>query len=187
MPSNFGRVFRATVSANPNNPLATRLHIVSRNAKNQLVISPDALKKNLITYLNQYRMISDAIDILDAKIINIQLQFQVVLDPSVNKNLIMNNIMIKLRNYFDIKNFTLDQPLIFSEIENNIYNTDGVISIVSLEINNISGNVGTKNPLVYSSEQFDINANTTRGIVFGPPGSIFELRYKDFDILGTAV
>jgi len=187
MPSNFGRVFRATVSANPNNPLATRLHIVSRNAKNQLVISPDALKKNLITYLNQYRMISDAIDILDAKIINIQLQFQVVLDPSVNKNLIMNNIMIKLRNYFDIKNFTLDQPLIFSEIENNIYNTDGVISIVSLEINNISGNVGTKNPLVYSSEQFDINANTMRGIVFGPPGSIFELRYKDFDIVGTAI
>ena len=187
MPSNFGRVFRATVSANPNNPLATRLHIVSRNAKNQLVISPDALKKNLITYLNQYRMISDAIDILDARIINIQLQFQVVLDPTVNKNLIMSNIMVKLRNYFDIKNFTLDQPIIISEIENNIYNTDGVISVVSVEVNNISGTVGTKNPLIYSSEQFNINANTFRGIVFGPPGSIFELRYKDFDIVGTAI
>ena len=185
MPSNFGRVFRASVSANPNNPLATRLHIISRSTSNQLIISPDALKKNLITYLNQYRMISDAIDILDSKIINIQLQFQIVADPTANKNLIMKNIMVKLRNYFDIKNFTLDQPLILSEIENNIYNTEGVVSIVSVQLNNISGIVGTKNPLFYSNEQFDINANTVRGIVFGPPGSIFELRYKDSDILGT--
>jgi hypothetical protein len=185
MPSNFGRVFRASVSANPNNPLATRLHIISRNPSNQLVISPDALKKNLITYLNQYRMISDAIDILDSKIINIQLQFQIVADPTANKNIIMKNLMVKLRNYFDIKNFTLDQPLIISEIENNIYNTEGVVSVVSVEVNNISGIIGTKNPLIYSNEQFDIKANTIRGIVFGPPGSIFELRYKDFDILGT--
>ena len=130
-------------------------------------------------------MISDAIDILDSKIINIQLQFQIVADPTANKNIIMKNLMVKLRNYFDIKNFTLDQPLIISEIENNIYNTEGVVSVVSVEVNNISGFIGTKNPLIYSNEQFDIKANTIRGIVFGPPGSIFELRYKDFDILGT--
>src|SRR3990167_7798146 len=74
MPSNFGRVFRAGVRSNPRNPLAAQLFIVSRDADGNLVVSPDALKKNLRVFLNQFRMISAAIDILDARVINISIE-----------------------------------------------------------------------------------------------------------------
>ena len=187
MPSNFGRVFRASVQPNPNNLLATQLFIISRNRQKQLVISPDSLKKNLAFYLNQYRMISDAIDILDAKVINYQLKFQVVIDPSMNKNLVMKNIMSKLTKFFDVKNFHIDQPIILAEIQNIIFNTRGVISIVSIDLQNISGPVGDSNPRVYSEYEFDMAANTLNGIVFPPPGGIFELRFKDYDIIGAAL
>lgn len=184
LPSNFGRVYRAGIRTNPNNPLASQLFVISRNTGNQLIVSPDNLKKNLVTYLNQYRMISDAIDILDARVIDLKITFSIVVDPSENRELILRNCLINLKNFFDIKNFEIDQPLIISEVQNIIFNSKGVISLVSLNMTNINGTVDGRG---YSFESYDINANTYRGIIFGPPGSIFEVRYKDYDIVGTVV
>ena len=184
MPSNFGRVFRASVANDPNNPLASRLYIISRNQDSQLIVSPDSLKKNLATYLNTYRMVSDAIDILDARIINIKLDFQIVVDPTMNRSLVLKNVINRLKKYFDIKNFDIDQPIVLADLQNIIFNNDGVISVQSVEVKNVTGNVGER---VYSGEQFDIPANTYRGIVFPPVGAIFELRFKDLDIVGVSV
>jgi hypothetical protein len=184
LPANFGRVYRAGIRTNPNNPLASQLYVISRNTSNQLIVSPDSLKKNMVTYLNQYRMISDAIDILDARVINLKLTFSVVVDPSENRELVLRNCLINIKQYFDIKNFDIDQPLIISDVQNIIYNSRGVISLVSLNINNISGEVDGRG---YSDQTYDLSANTYRGIVFGSPGSIFEIRYKEYDIIGTVV
>lgn len=184
MPSNFGRVYRASVRSNPNNPLATQLFIISRNQTGQLAISPDSLKKNLQTYLNGFRMISDAIDILDAQIINLKVEFSVVVDPLKNKKLVLQNVVSRLKKYFSIKHFEIDQPIILSDLQNLIYNNNGVISVTSVSVKNLSGPV---NGRTYSPSQFDIESNTTKGIVIGPPGSIFEIKFKDFDIEGTSV
>ena len=184
MPSNFGRVFRASIRGNPNNPLASLLYIISRDGAGKLTISPDSLKKNLSTYLNQFRMISDAIDILDAQVVNIQIQFVIVVDPGFNRNLVLQNVIARLKQYFDIKHFEIDQPIVIDDIRNIIYNNQGVISLQSLSVSNIINNVGTR---TYSNVQFDVQSNTTKGIIIGPPGSIFELRYADFDFIGSAI
>lgn len=184
LPSNFGRVYRAAIEPNPNNPLASQLFVICRNENNSLIIAPDTLKKNLASYLNQYRLISDAIDILDARVINITLKFTVVVDPTQNKELILRNILTKIKQYMNVKNFEINQPIILSDIQNLIFNVEGVASIVSLTIGNIYNVVEDRE---YSNEQFNVNANTKNNIVFGPPGSIFELKYPDYDIIGTAV
>ena len=184
LPSNFGRVFRASIQTNPNNPLSSQLFVICKNAQNQLTIAPDSLKKNLATFLNQYRMISDAIDILDARVINLQVKFQIVTDPTQNRQLVVRTVLQKLKEYFDAKHFEIDQPIVLGDIQNVIFNTPGVVSVVSVELQNV---YGVSNNLSYSSEQFDVPANTFRGIVFGPPGSIFEVKYKNQDIIGVAV
>lgn len=184
MPSNFGRVFRASVQSNPNNPLATQLYIVSRNNEGALSTSPDALKKNLQSYLNSFRMISDAIDILDAKIINIKVEFSVVIDPKKNKKLVLQNIIARLKKYFEIKNFEIDQPIVLSDLHNIVYNNNGVVSVTSITIKNLANVV---NGRTYSNCQFDVQSATAKGIVFGPPGSIFEVKYLNQDIEGTSV
>lgn len=187
MPSNFGRVFRASVQPDPRNPLASRLYIISRNNQNQLVTSPDSLKKNLQRFLNEYRLISDAIEILDAQVINVTVEFSIVVDPTFNSNLVLQNVITRLRQFFNIRNFDIDQPIVEAEIQNIIFNNLGVLTINELNVNNISGVVGQSNPRTYSDVQFDVEANTDRGIVIPPPGGIFELRFPDFDIIGTAV
>lgn len=186
MPSNFGRVFRASVQPNPDNPLSTRLYIISRDTDNRLIISPDSLKKNLSKFLDQFRLVSDAIDILDAQIINIKVEFSVVIDPTLNKNVVLQNIISRLVKFFNIKNFDIDQPLIKADVQNLIFNNDGVVTVESLEFKNLTGTIGEENPRQYSLNQFDIEANTDRGIVFPEPGSIFELKFPQFDIQGTA-
>lgn len=187
MPSNFGRVFRASIQPDPNNPLATRLFIISRDANSRLIASPDSLKLNLQRFLNEYRLVSDAIDILDAQVINFQIEFSIVVNPSFNSSQVLQNVINKLKEFFNIKNFEIDQPIVTAEVQNIIFNNLGVLTVNSIDIKNITGTVGDSNPREYSDVQFDVSANTDRGIIIGPPGSIFELRYKNFDIVGTVV
>jgi len=184
MPSNFGRVYRASVRSNPNNPLATQLFIVSRDKQGQLVVSPDSLKKNLQKYLNSFRMISDAIDILDTQVINLKIEFSVVIDPTKNKKLVLQNIVSRLSKYFASKHFEIDQPIILSDLNNLIYNNAGVISVTNIIVKNLSGTVSGR---TYSPSQFDVASATTKGIVIPSPGSIFEIRYKNHDLVGSAV
>jgi hypothetical protein len=184
LPSNFGRVFRASVSSNPNNPLATQLFIVSRNQDSKLIVSPDTLKQNLKTYLNPYRMISDAIDVLDARVLNLTVNFSVLIDPALNRSTVLQSILAKLQTFFDIKNYHIDQPMILADVVNTIFTVPGVISVNDLKFNNINGTVNNR---TYSNETFDVSANTRQGIIFPPLGSIFEIRYPEFDVVGKAV
>lgn len=184
MPSNFGRVFRAGIRSNPDNPLASQLFIISRDNKQSLAISPDTLKLNLRTYLDQFRLISDAIDILDAQIVNIGIQFQIATTPESNRSGVVQSIMSELKLYFDIKNFQIDQPISQSDILNIMINTPGVVSVIDYKIFN---NRGTILERVYSEVGYDIEGNTVKGLVIPPPGGIFEIKYPDYDIIGSAV
>lgn len=184
MPSNFGRVFRAGVRANTNNPLATQLFIVSRDNNGNLTVSPDSLKKNLVTYLNSYRMISDAIDILDVKIVNLTVDFKVTVDLAYNKSVVIQSVIDKLVEYFNIKNFEIDQPIILADITNVIYNSEGILSVESVRVKSKTGNVGER---TYSNNFFDVDSNTIKGIVIPPPGGMFEIKYPDDDIIGNSI
>jgi len=181
IPSNFGRVFRAAIRPNPNNPLVTQLHIISRTSSSELVHSSDTLKENLRKYLAPYRMITDAIEILDAQIINLGINFDVTVDPSLNGNIVLQNILKVLKEKFDTKKSSIDQPIVITNILSTIYSVPGVLSVIKLEFKNLSGLV---NNVEYSPILFDVNANIRKGILFPPEGGIFEIKYPDIDILG---
>jgi hypothetical protein len=186
MPSNFGRVFRAAVKPDPTNPLASRLHVVCRDINGNLCNAPDALKKNLATYLNQHRLISDAIDILDVPVVNFKIEFRVVANPeqSNNKQLILQTCLKKLANYFNIKKFEIDQPINVEHVRNILFNTPGILGVENIRITNITGTFSDRK---YSDVQFDIETNIFHGLLIGPAGSMFELKYKDYDLLGSII
>lgn len=184
MPANFGRVFRAATRQNANNPLASVLYVISRDQNSNLITSPDALKDNLRRYLNDYRMISDAIDIVDAQVINLKITFESTVDNSMNKKVVLQNVIQKLQKYFNIKNFQIDQPIILSDIHNIIYNNVGVLSVNKLKVESVFGTNGNR---TYSDSFFDVDTNTTRGMIVPPPGAIFEMKFPEVDIVGKAV
>lgn len=184
LPTKLGRVYRAAVRPNPDNPLASQLFICSRDSSGFLTVSPDTLKKNLRTYLNEYRLISDAVDILDARVINFRVKFTIFVSPSANKSTTLQTVISRLSTILTVSNYQIDQPILLSDIQNVIINTSGVLTLVDLKIENMSGTILGRS---YSDVTHNVREYTRRGVTYGPPGSIFELRYPQHDIVGTAL
>jgi len=181
LPANFGRVFRAAVRDNPNNPQAAQLYVLSRNSSGNLIISSDTLKENLSKYLSRFRIVSDAIDILDGIVVNIGLKYTVTIGQDAQSSVVIASINAKLTDYFRIENFQIDQPVKIGEIENLILNTQDVEGITSLTFNNNSGIVGNN---AYSNFRFNPKSNIDRGYLFPPVGGMFEIKYPNNDIVG---
>jgi hypothetical protein len=184
MPSRFGKAYRASISSNPANPLAILIYLVSLNSEGKLDLAPDAYKLNLSTYLNEFRLISDAYDILDARVINYTISYEVYLDKKSNKQQSIIAINNNIANALDKKFFHIDQPLIVDDISYIIMNSPGVISISNLKV---ASRFGTLSNRKYSNYNFNFEANTKKGIIRGPVGSIFEMRYPEYDIIGSAI
>ena len=181
MPAKFGRIFRTSVRDNPNNPQAAQLYVMSRDRNNKLIISPDSLKDSLAAYLSQFRLISDAIDILDAAIVNIGLSYTVTINTDARASVVIAAINSKLSNYLKIENYQIDQPIKIGEIENLIMNTADVDAIMSLSFSN---KVGVEADRLYSNYFYDPQRNIDRGYLFPPRGGIFEMKYPNFDMIG---
>ena len=182
LPNEFGRVFRVGIRPNPINSLASQIFIVSRARDGTLKMSSDTLKKNLRIYLNEFRAVSDAYDILDARIINFGIRIDVVAHPDSNKGQVAQGIISNLANLLALKNMQIDQPIASADIMNSILNSNGVVSLIDFDIVNLSGTIEDR---VYSDVSFNVDANTMQRMVVGQPGSIFELKFPANDIVVT--
>jgi len=183
MPAKFGRIFRASIGSNPQNPLSAILYVISLDGNGNMTIAPDTLKKNLSKYLNEFRLISDAIDVLDAQVVNFGVRYSVVVDQNANKTQVVQSINNNISDILQRKYFQIEQPLVLDDITNTIINSDSVISLTDLRVYPI---VGTVEDRTYSSTTFPFGRSTKNGIIFGPAGSIFEMKFPEFDIIGAA-
>jgi hypothetical protein len=194
MPSEYGTVAKAYISqdlnsnpqetvahTNPSNPLALDLYILSYNSNKQLKPAEPTLKQNLVTYLNQYRMVTDAINIKDAYYINIGLNFDItVVSGYSNKDIITNCITV-LKDHFNIDKWQINQPITLSDIQSKLLQIRGVQSVVKLEIINKQGGN-------YSQYGYDIAGATKNNNVYPSlDPAVFEIRFPDVDIQGRVV
>jgi hypothetical protein len=195
LPPKYGNISKVyvtqDVSISPNNITiedrydtnSLSLYILSKNSAGDLTLADPALKQNLSNYLGQYRMITDAITIKDAFIINIGINFDVILLPNYNNRLILNNCIEALINYFDINKWQINQPILVNNVRNVIDGVEGVQTVRKLEIVN---KVGANNG--YSSYAYDIKGATINEILYPSlDPSIFELKFPDTDIQGRVV
>lgn len=180
LPSKFGSVHKASARQNSNNQFSTLLYVLSRDTSGRLIYSPDSLKKNLKLYLNDYRLISDAIDIVDASILNIGIKVGIVVDPDANSQDVVKTVIARLQTMFNTSKMQIDQSIVLSELTYKIINVQGVLSLTNLEITNLFGEI---DDISYSSIFYDVKSNTKKGIVICPPGSIFEIKYPNLDIV----
>lgn len=182
LPNAFGRVYRVGIRPNPINSLASQIFIISRSKSGALTMSSDTLKKNLRTYLNEFRAVSDAYDILDARVINLGVNIDIVAHPESNKSQVAQKVISNLTSLLNMNNIQIDQPIPISDILNSVINSEGVISLVGLEATNITGIIEDRQ---YSGNSFNVSANTIQEMIVGPPGSIFEIKYPGKDLVVT--
>ena len=182
LPNEYGRIFRAGIVANPKNPLSSILYIISRDSSGKLTQSPDILKRNISKYLNEFRLISDAIDILDVGVYNFKVNISIMTTPNSNKLQVTKNVIDRIKQLFKIEKAQVGKPIIESDIINTIINTKGALSLISLSLSGVNGTVLGRE---YSLLGLDFDNIKNNGIYFPPPGGIFELRFPDEDILMT--
>jgi hypothetical protein len=185
MPSKFGSIFRANARVNPLNKNAIELIIISRDSNGFLATAPSDLKENLKKYLSRFRMLTDAIDILDADIINVAVDFKILVNPDYNKTEVLVNCIEALKDYFDTEKWQINQPINRTDIVKTIVSIPGVLSTYDLFITN---KVGNSNPegLSYSNIVYNINENTKNNIHYCRENAIFEVKYPNKNIRGVA-
>ena len=196
LPSKFGLISKAYptqdmgISVNyptdllaTQNPNAISLYILSKNTSNNLTVSSLALKQNLKTFLSEYRMLTDGVTIKDAFIINIGVNFDIIIRPNYNGKLVLNNCLNVLQSYFNIDKWQINQPIILSDIYSNLDQVDGVQTVQNVEIVNKAGtNSG------YSQYSYDIKGATINKIIYPSlDPSIFEVKNLTSDIQGRVV
>jgi hypothetical protein len=175
------------------NPLALNFYTLGYDANQNLVTLNHAVKNNLKTYLSQYRILTDAINIKDAYIVNISCRFSIITQRGFNKNEVLLRAIESVKKYFDIKKWQIGQPIILSDIAYAISLVDGVASIVPPEDDNpqkqmvvIDNEWQTESG--YTGHVYDLQSATKDGVIYPSlDPCIFELKFPNTDISGRVV
>jgi hypothetical protein len=190
MPAKFGSVSKAYITkskdlVNQNgiittNDLALDLYVLGYDINKNLTFLNTIIKSNLATYLDQYRIITDAINIKNAYIVNIGIEFSIITLPGFNSNEVLLKCISKLKDIFDINKWQINQPIIISKLYAELDNVDGVQTVSNIIINNLAGS-----DIGYSNNRYDIQAATRNGIIYPSlDPCIFEIKYPNKDIKG---
>jgi hypothetical protein len=190
MPAKYGAVSKAyieptkaqSISAGESQSILD-LYVLSYDVNNQLSLCSPALKQNITTYLSQYRMVNDSVNIKDAFIINIGVNFDIIVLPNYNSNEVLTKCIIALQDYFTIDKWSINQPIILRDIYVLLDLIDGVQTVKTIDIKNLVGeNLG------YSKYAYDISAATVSNVIYPSlDPSIFEIKYANTDIQGRIV
>jgi hypothetical protein len=195
MPSKFGSVAKAYIVPDDQisqqdyqetkiaNPLAMNMYVLGFNSSKQLTELNLAVKENLKTYLNYYRMLTDAINIKDAFIINLGIDFEISVLSNYNSNEVLLKCISALRDYFDVDRWQINQPIVKSDITNLLANVKGVQSVIGVKFSNLY-----ETNLSYSGNVYDLQTATKNGIIYPSlDPSIFEVKFPNQDIKGRVV
>ena len=162
------------------------LYILAYNDTNQFVNASSALKQNLSTYLSQYRMINDSIKIKDAFVINIGINFEIVVLPNYNSNEVLSGCIRRLQEYFNVENMQINKPILINELYTILSTCDSVKGVQNIKSIEIVNKVGES--LGYSKYAYDVIGATQSGVVYpSQDPSIFEVKFPNTDIKGRVV
>tara|TARA_R110000823_G_scaffold245040_1_gene369234 strand:- start:4783 stop:6576 length:1794 start_codon:yes stop_codon:yes gene_type:complete len=181
MPAKFGKIKRVNVVRDQDSVKRNlNIYTLSENHAGDFTIPNTILKENLKQWLTQYRMINDTLDILDGRIINIGINFEVLPELSANRYEVLQSCVEKLKNeYLNVK-FGIGEAIYISEVYKLLNDVPGVVDTMNVEITN-------KTTTGYSEYQFDILENMSDDGRFLkiPEDAVAEVLYPNIDVSGV--
>ena len=190
LPSEYGTVAKAFIQKTklqdilPGEiPTSLDLFVLTYDRNGNLTATSSALKQNLSTYLSQYRVLGDSVNIKDAFVINIGVDFEIIVLPNFNSNDVLLACNLVLQEIFAIRNWQINQPIILSDLFVALSRVNGVQSVSLIKITN---KVGTSNG--YSQYAYSIEGATVNNTIYPSlDPMIFEVKYPLTDIKGRIV
>tara|TARA_R110002012_G_scaffold107384_1_gene249084 strand:- start:9392 stop:11245 length:1854 start_codon:yes stop_codon:yes gene_type:complete len=195
MPSKFGSIAKAYIIGDTqintsdisypseivSNPYALNLYVLAYNSKGQFTSCNQALKENIRTYISQYRMLTDAINIKSAFIINLGIEFEIITRPSYNSNEVLLRCIDALKTSLSNQRMQINGPVDISALTSTLDKIEGVQSVVNFEFECKTGGN-------YSSNKYDIKSAIKNNILYPSlDPCIFEIKYPNNDIRGKVI
>jgi hypothetical protein len=178
--------FFRKIAYDRSNPFSVNLYILSYDVNKNLTTPNQALVTNLLTYLRKFRILTDGINIVDGYVINIGVEFVITVYKGYNKKEVLANTITAVKSFFNIDTWEFSQPINLSSLRLEIAKVEGVQTVVSLDIKNLTPL--TTNGDNYSSIEYDIDAATKNDMIFpSVDPSVFEIKFPDKDIKGTVM
>jgi hypothetical protein len=184
MPSQFGAVKRAKVVKDQQSfKRNLNLYMISENFDGTLVTSTPTLKRNLKTWLNKNKIISDTIDLQDAKIINLSIDFNVRGIGDRSKYDILNDCYAALRDAFSRKP-EVGEPFYLTDVLYVLKKVDSVLDVKDIRVRK---KVGAN----YARINFDVDnslgscKSPDEAQIEFPLNVIWEVKFPDSDINGV--
>ena len=179
MSSKYGSIKRCSVQKDPDSLKRNlNLYVVSEDQFGKLIKSNSTIKNNLKTWLDQYRMINDTLDILDAYILNFGIDFIVKPKEGVNKFELLSSCTAQLATKYS-QSYYIGEPIYISDMYAELKKVDGVLAVSSVKL-------VSKDGTRYSNTRIDINKNLSPdGTMLAIPNNVVaELKFPSVDIRG---
>ncbi len=183
MPGNFGVPFRSGVFEEQNK---VKIYILGLDANSKLNnTSTSTLRENIATYLSDYRMLNDYVEVTNGKVVNLSFQVDLFVDKKHPQSQIISQVVSSITTYMDINNFDMGENIYISNLLETINNVAGVLNVIDLRIYNLVGGKYSTNEIsqAYSDEatkEIDISGDYT---LFGEPTTMYEIKYPASDII----
>ena len=179
MPAKFGSIKRCSVQKDPDSLKRNlNMYIISEDQFGKLIKTNSTIKNNLKTWLHDYRMVNDTIDILDPYIINLGIEFVITTLPQTEKSIALNSAIARLKQYYSPGNF-IGEHFQISDIYSELKKVPDVLDVVHVKVINKAG-------AQYSNINFSIDKNLSPegSSIICPRNAIFEIKYPAVDIKG---
>jgi hypothetical protein len=183
MPGEFGTPFRCSVFEEQNK---IKIYTVGLDSKGNLTSqSTSTLQKNIATYLSDYRMINDYIEISNSKIINLGFELDLVIDKQFPQSQITSEAINKTKAYFDINKWNMGEDIYLAKLVETINNISGVLNVVEIRAyNKVGGAYYSSNQISQAyiddeTRQIDLLGENK---IYGEPNGMFEIKRPDVDI-----
>ena len=185
MPPKYGIISKAiTQKPKANDPNTTLdIYVLSQDLNSNLINPSEALKGNLRNYINQYRMIGDTVNIKNAFVVNIGVNFEIVTLPNYNNSQVLTECITSLQRHFEIDKWQINQPIMLRNLSIILDNIKGVQTVNNISISNKAGTTSG-----YSQYAYDVSGALQNGTIFPSiDPMIFEVKYPNVDIIGRVV
>ena len=187
MDGKFGAPFRTGVFEEQNK---IKVYVMGLDGDGKLNnSSTSTLKENIATYLSDYRMLNDYVEVTNARIVNLGFQIDLFIDKKYSQSQIIAQVISNVSSYMDINNFDMGENIYLSNLIETINSVAGVLNVIDLRVYGLVGGNYSINeisqPYIDSvTKQIDITDNYT---LFGDPTTMFEIKYPNTDIYGRVI
>lgn len=183
MPAIYGKIEKAFSKRDPFSLGTTNIFILSSDNFGKLTKPNGILIKNIKEYINNYRILSENIQILAGDIINVGVDYKIKILSGYSKRDVSDSVNSKIKEFFDIKNQWFFQPIDLSQLQIAIGQIEGVQTVSEIRIFNLNITHGD-----YSESEYNIEYATRDNVIYPSlDPSIFEIKYPSVDIKGVII